>query len=146
MVFWQLTINARDSEAQAQFWAAALGYRLSPPAEPDATWWSHYRGRLGEKTEFSDRIFDPAGLQPPIWFQAADDANTGPTRLHLDLYPTGRDNSLPQERRIEIVDAKVAELTAIGATVVRSCRDDDPDDPMYFVTLRDPEGNEFCVS
>jgi len=67
-------------------------------------------------------------------------------RLHLDLYPAGRDNALPLERRIEIVEAKVAELAGLGASVERRTRHDDPDDPVYFVVMNDPEGNEFCVS
>jgi hypothetical protein len=25
-------------------------------------------------------------------------------------------------------------------------REDDPDDPLYYVVMHDPEGNEFCVS
>ena len=74
------------------------------------------------------------------------EGKAGKNRLHLDLYPTGRDNTLPQPRRVEIVDAKVAELEALGATVERRERDDDPDDPVYFVVMHDPEGNEFCVS
>jgi hypothetical protein len=47
---------------------------------------------------FDDRLFDPAGLRPPIWFQEVPEAKTGKNRLHLDLYPTGRDNALPMER------------------------------------------------
>jgi predicted enzyme related to lactoylglutathione lyase len=70
----------------------------------------------------------------------------GKNRLHLDLYPTGRDNSLSQQRRVELVDAKVAELVELGARILRTTRDDDPDDLQYFVVLQDPEGNEFCVS
>ena len=73
------------------------------------------------------------------------ETKAGKNRLHLDLYPTGRDNSLPQERRIEIVETKVADLVALGASVERRTRDDDPDDPVYFVVMHDPEGNEFCV-
>lgn len=38
------------------------------------------------------------------------------------------------ERRTEIVEAKVAELVELGASVERRTRHDDP------------EGNEFCVS
>jgi len=67
------------------------------------------------------------------------------TRLGGDLYPTGRDNALPMERRIEVVEAKVAELVALGASVQRRTRHDDPDDPVYYVVMQDPEGNEFCV-
>jgi hypothetical protein len=50
------------------------------------------------------------------------------------------------DRLIEIVETKVAELIHLGVTVERRERDDDPEDPMYFVVLHDPEGNEFCVS
>jgi hypothetical protein len=70
MVFWQLTIDANDSTVLARFWAQALGYRArSSPTEPATTWHALYHARLGEDTAFDDRLFDPAGLRPPIWFQ-----------------------------------------------------------------------------
>ena len=50
------------------------------------------------------------------------------------------------DRLIEIVEAKVAELVRLGATVEHREREDDPEDPIYFVVMHDPEGNEFCVS
>jgi hypothetical protein len=146
VVFWQLTIDANDPAVLARFWAQALGYQPVPPAEPQTTWLAHYRARLGEDTSFDDRLFDPAGLRPPIWFQKVPEAKAGKNRLHLDLYPTGRDNALPMQRRIEIVEGKVAELARLGASVQRRTREDDPDDPIYFVLMNDPEGNEFCVS
>ncbi len=49
------------------------------------------------------------------------------------------------ERRIEMVEAKVAELIGLGASVERRTRHDDPKDQIYFVVMHDPEGNEFCV-
>ena len=146
MMFWQLTIDANDPARLAAFWRQALAYAPAPPAAPETTWWTHYRERLGDETEFADRLFDPEGLRPPIWFQRVPEAKAGKNRLHLDLYPTGRDNALPQEQRVALVDAKVAELVALGATVERTDRDDDPDDAFYYVVLHDPEGNEFCVS
>jgi hypothetical protein len=146
MVFWQVTVDANDPPRLARFWARALGYRSTPPAEPDTTWHAHYRARLGEDAAFDDRLFDPAGLQPPIFFQQVPEVKAGKNRVHLDLYVTGRDDALPQPRRIEIVEAKVAELVGLGAAVQRRTRDDDPDDPVYYVVLHDPEGNEFCVS
>jgi hypothetical protein len=146
MMFWQLTVDANAPAALARFWAQALGYQPAPPAEPATTWHAHYRARLGEQTAFEDRIFDPAGLRPPIWFQQVPETKAGKNRLHLDLYPTGRDNALPMPRRIEIVEAKVAELTELGASVQDRGRQDDPEDPIYYVVLHDPEGNEFCVS
>jgi hypothetical protein len=30
--------------------------------------------------------------------------------------------------------------------VERRTRHDDPDDPVYYVVMQDPEGNEFCIS
>jgi Glyoxalase-like domain len=39
----------------------------------------------------------------------------------------------------------VAELTGLGATVERRTRYDDPEDPVYFAVMHDPEGNEFCI-
>ena len=145
-MFWQLTIDANDPAVLARFWALALGYQPVPPAEPPTTWHAHCRSRLGQDAAFSDRLFDPAGLRPPIWFQQVPEAKAGKNRLHLDLYPTGRDDALPMERRVEIVEAKAAELIGLGASVEDRCRYDDPEDPMYFVVMHDPEGNEFCVS
>jgi hypothetical protein len=143
-MFWQLTIDANDPARLAHFWRQALGYQPVPPPG-DATWWAHYRGRLEGAGAFDDRLFDPDGSAPPIWFQPVPEEKAGKNRLHLDLYPTGRDNSLPIGRRVEIVDAKVAELVALGAKIRTSERDDDPADPFYYVVMQDPEGNEFCV-
>jgi hypothetical protein len=145
-MFWQLTIDANDPARLARFWARALGYRPAPPAVRATSWWEHYRSRLGGEAAFDDRLFDPTGQGPAIWFQEVPETKAGKNRLHLDLYPTGRDNALPQERRIEIVEGKVTELVGLGASVQRRTRDDDPDDPVYYVVMRDPEGNEFCVS
>ncbi len=145
MVFWQLTIDANDPAVLARFWAQALGYQPAPPAEPQTTWQAHYRARLRQDAAFGDRLFDPAGQRPPIWFQQVPEAKAGKNRLHLDLYPTDRDDAMPMERRIEIVEAKAAELIRLGASVERRTRHDGPEDPRYFVVMHDPEGNEFCV-
>jgi len=62
-------------------------------------------------------LFDPVGHGPALWFQQVPESKAGKNRLHLDLYPTGRDDALPLERRVEIVEATVAELVGLGATV-----------------------------
>ncbi len=89
MVFWQLTIDANDPALLARFWAQALGYQPAPPAGPDTPWHQHYRARLGKEASFDDRLFDPAGLRPPIWFQQVPETKAGKNRLHVDVYPTG---------------------------------------------------------
>lgn len=148
MMFWQLTIDANDPPRLARFWASALGYRPVPPPEPDTTWHAHYRARLAGQAAFDNRLFDPAGLGPAIWFQEVPETKEEKkkNRLHLDLYPTGRDNALSLVRRIEIVETKVAELVALGAQVQSRNRHEDPADPQYYVVMQDPEDNEFCVS
>jgi hypothetical protein len=49
------------------------------------------------------------------------------------------------ERRIEMVEAKAAELVGLGGSVERRTRDSDSEDPIYYVVMHDPEGNEFCI-
>lgn len=146
MVFFQITVDCLDPPSLARFWAEALGYTPVPPTEPDTPWHRHYRQRLGDAAAFDSRLFDPEGLRPPIWFQAVPEGKAGKNRIHLDVYPTGRDPSLTQQRYVEIVDARVEELVALGAVVQRRDRDDDPEDPYYYVVMQDPEGNDFCVS
>jgi hypothetical protein len=123
-VTWQLTVDARDPALLVDFWAPLLGYEPTGPDDP-----------------YVHRIVDPAGHGPPIWFQQADGAKTGKNRLHLDIYPTGQDRSLPLPERQRLVDARVVELVEVGATVLE--RISEPDD--YHVVMQDPEGNEFCV-
>ncbi len=146
MVFFQITIDCLDPPALVRFWAQALGYTPVPPAEPDTPWNRHYRGRLGDGEAFDNRLFDPEGLRPPIWFQRVPEPKAGKNRVHLDVYPTARDDSLTPAERVAKVDARVDELVALGAVVQWRDRDDDPDDPYYYVVLQDPEGNEFCIS
>jgi hypothetical protein len=145
MVFWQLTVDSNDPETLSSFWEQALGYRRTPP-DADTTWWAHYRAEVGGADGFPDRLFDPAGKGPALWFQQVPETKAGKNRLHIDLYPTGRDDGLPQEERIRVVEARVAELVDLGATVQRRTREDDREQPGYYVVMNDPEGNEFCVS
>ena len=62
---------------------------------------------------------------PNIWFVAVPEPKPGKNRVHLDLRAPG-----------PIAD-EVARLVSLGATVVHEQQD--------LVSLRDPEGNEFCV-
>jgi hypothetical protein len=146
VTFWELAIDANDPPRLARFWAEALGYVPVPPDHPDTTWHAHYRSRLGGDVAFDDRIFDPAGHGPVIWFQKVPEPKAGKNRLHLDVYPTGRDDGMTMDARVRVVEARVVELVRLGATVDHRTRDDDPGDPVYYVVMHDPEGNEFCVS
>ncbi|MEQ7124692.1 VOC family protein [Actinopolymorpha sp. B11F2] len=59
-------------------------------------------------------------------------------RLHLDI-KVGQ--GLPDDDRRAMDTAKVAELTALGATPVEAFPSDGG-----LVVLGDPEDNEFCVT
>ena len=67
--------------------------------------------------------------EPAIAFQKVDDPTPGKNRIHLDLQspdPT----------------AEVARLVGVGATRIA-----DHEMPgLSWVTLADPDGNQFCVS
>jgi Glyoxalase-like domain len=49
---------------------------------------------------------------------------------------------MPFEEHRRRVEAAVAPLVSLGATIQR--RSENPDD--YFIVMQDPEGNEFCVA
>ena len=150
MVSWQLTIDCDDPERMVRFWAPALGYEVQPPPDGFPTMNDYYlsigvpEDELDLDGDGSDRIFDPAGEGPRIWFQPVPERKSLKNRLHLDLYPTNRDRTLPLEERKRLVDGKVEELVAAGATV-RSRPGEDAGD-HYFTGMFDPEGNEFCVA
>jgi hypothetical protein len=65
---------------------------------------------------------------------------TAKNRVHLDVNVSGGPE-VPQRERAPKVDAAVARLVGLGATKVRA--NDEAD--QYWVVMRDPEGNEFCL-
>ena len=87
-------------------------------------------------------ICDPAGVQPSISFLKVPEPKTAKNRLHLDLKVSGG-RHVDQKQRHARMTAKVSELTAAGATVLR---EDWLHDHLDHVVLMDPEGNEFCVA
>ena len=78
---------------------------------------------------------------PRIFFQKVPEAKTVKNRVHIDLL-AGGGPSVPLDEQRERVAAQVARLEALGATRV----DSHADLGVHWVVMRDPEGNEFCVS
>ncbi|WP_326591044.1 VOC family protein [Streptomyces sp. NBC_01294] len=66
-----------------------------------------------------------------LLFVTVPDAKAVKNRVHVDLQPQDRSR-----------DEEVERIVALGATVVGDHR---KDDGTGWVTLADPEGNEFCV-
>ncbi|MEV0645880.1 VOC family protein [Phytomonospora sp. NPDC050363] len=96
---------------------------------------SFWASVLGHPLAEDDNPGDPEALLrlpegPDLLFIAVDDARSVKNRLHFDIAPdTSRDE-------------EVERLIALGATVHEDHRR--PDGPGW-VTMKDIEGNEFCV-
>jgi len=142
----QITIDSADPHAMADWWADTLGWQVEPQEEAfirrmiseghatdaDTT---HHRGSLVWRDGAAilpggDPGGDPGRTGPRIYFQLVPEAKTVKNRVHLDVR-TGQDD-------VELVRARLVER---GATVLHSGRQG----PHTWVTMADPEGNEFCV-
>jgi hypothetical protein len=144
---WQLVIDCADPERLVRFWALPLGYVPAPPPDGHATWREYYlsigvpEDELGDGDAL-DRLVDPSGRGPAIWFQQVPERKTLKNRLHIDL-KVGGGRSVPLTERRSRVDALIAELSAAGATAIQV--NDLPEQGHYAVLMADPEGNEFDV-
>jgi hypothetical protein len=86
----------------------------------------------GYKEKYGDeewvQLEDPVGGGPDIAFQRVPEPKAGKNRLHLDL---------------NVADEEAAAVRAEQLGATRLWASEDPED--VFITLADPEGNEFCV-
>jgi hypothetical protein len=143
---FQLVIDCTDPEPLARFWAAALGYVFEPPPAGFADWDTYWRDVGVPEEELgggADRIVDPDGRGPRIWFQVVPERKTIKNRLHVDIGVSGG-RTVPIETRKQRVDAEAARLAGLGAELVRVLESEGLD--HYAVAMRDPEGNEFDIN
>ncbi|SCG61955.1 VOC family protein [Micromonospora inositola] len=144
---WQLVIDCREPSRLVGFWAEALRYRPQPPPDGHATWRDWYLSigippdELGDG-DCLDRLEDPTGAGPRIWFQPVPEPKSMKNRLHIDL-KVGGGRAVPLPERRSRVDAEATRLVDLGARVLGGM--DAPENDHYSVQLADPEGNEFCV-
>lgn len=139
---FQVTIDCTAPHELADWWADALGWQVEPSDEAFirrmiAEGHAQERDTITHKGVVVWRegaaIVHPAGPDraPRLYFQAVPEHKAVKNRLHLDVRIGSHD--LPA-----IVEA----LSAKGATALHDGRQG----PHTWVTLADPEGNEFCVS
>lgn len=113
---------------------------------PVSPWDDHYRelgvpdGELGVG---EDRISDPQGHGPDIWFQVVPEPKAVKNRLHLDVHASGG-RTEPIETRRQRVDAEAKRLTRLGATMTAVLNEEALD--HYTVAMKDPEDNEPTVN
>jgi hypothetical protein len=92
-----------------------------------ARFWAAALGSDVDEDSTADKAFvEAAGWGGPnIWFTRVPEAKVAKNRVHFDLRAPGT------------VAAEVSRLAGLGATVTAVF--------AHLTTMRDPEGNEFCV-
>lgn len=135
----QVVIDCAEPHELVRFWAAALGTDVEDNSQLVEQLLG--AGHLSEaettmvdgRRQFADvaACRDPDRRLPRVFLQRVPEAKTVKNRVHLDLQ-VGPDRH----------DAEVERLSGLGATVAWVTDDRGP----VTTTLRDPEGNEFCVS
>jgi predicted enzyme related to lactoylglutathione lyase len=99
-------------------------------AESLAQWWAEQTGAEITQTNEGWFVIVKGGTLPVLLaFQKVGDPTPGKNRIHLDL-------TTPD------LDAEVDRLVAAGATLVERRGDES----FHWVTLADPQGNQFCVA
>lgn len=145
-VSYQLVIDCHSPESLALFWAEALHYAVAPPPDGFTSWDDYYR-YAGVPEELIghgvDRIVDPRGEGPAIWFQVVPERKSSKNRIHLDVSAGG---GRPMESTPAQVEAEAARLVALGARRVHPRTDDGGADEHYAIAMTDPEGNEFDIN
>ena len=137
----QIVIDCADPARLAAFWADAIHYKLQDPPEGHSSWedWLREHGIPEEEWNSASAIVDPDGAGPRIYFQRVPEPKTVKNRVHLDLNQGTRET--PTEERRRLVDAEVERLESQGARELYR----GGEHGEYWVTMADPEGNEFCV-
>jgi len=141
---FQVVVDCADPHALADWWAETLGWEVEPQDE------AFIRRMIteGYATEadtirHNDKLVwsggaairhpgaPDSGRRQRVLFQVVPEPKTVKNRLHIDVF-AGAEN----------VTAQASRLVARGATVLHTASQG----PHEWVTLADPEGNEFCVS
>jgi len=119
--FTELAIDCADPDGLARFWCAVLGYEVQDAEDGVVTIGSP------QVPEGKERR---GPVPPTLTFARVPEGKAVKNRLHLDVNPTDVEQD-DEVRRLLALGARHAD---VGQTGEES-----------WVTLADPEGNEFCV-
>ncbi|PKW28077.1 VOC family protein [Phycicoccus duodecadis] len=139
----QVVVDCLDPASLVEFWAAALaprGYGVPAPPGGFADWPAFLAAQGIPEERWNDASALEAPGQPRIFFQRVPEPRSGKNRVHLDLLGGGGP-SVPMDEQRARVAAEVERLVALGATR----GDEHAEMGVHWVTMQDPEGNEFCV-
>lgn len=137
----QVTFDAHDPMALAEFWAAALDYVMEPPPSGFASWdeFADANDIPMENRNDLAAIVDPDESGPRVLFQRVPESKTTKNRVHLDVN-AGGGHGVEYIDRVDAVDHHVDLLLDLGAKKLEVFGQ-----RGYWVVMQDPEGNEFCV-
>ncbi len=139
----QVTFDCADPAALAGFWADVLGYQLQPPPDGFDSWEAALEafGVPQDQWNSKSAILPVDDDGPRVFFQQVPEGKTVKNRVHLDVRAAP---GLVGDERMNALEAEAARLEGLGAS--RAYRVE-PDPPMEFgfITMHDPEGNEFCL-
>ena len=140
---FQVTFDCADPAALAAFWAEVLGYEVQAPPEGFDSWPAALAAFGVPESEWNSRsaILPSDGAGPRVFFQRVPEGKSVKNRLHLDVRVA---TELRGDERMAALEAEADRLEALGAT--RAYRVE-PAPPMElgFITMHDPEDNEFCL-
>lgn len=139
----QITIDCIGPDALADFWAEVLGYQVQPPPAPFTTWDEALDAWGVPEAEHDSRsaLVDPDGSGPRIFLQRVPEGKSAKNRLHLDVRVAP---GLVGQERMAALQAESQRLQDLGAHELYRV---EPDGRIEagFITMADPEGNEFCL-
>jgi hypothetical protein len=139
----QVTFDCADPAGLAAFWAEVLGYQVQPPPDGFDSWEAALESFGVPRDQWNSRsaILPVDDDGPRVFFQRVPEGKTVKNRVHLDVRAAP---GLTGDERMETLEAECARLEALGAS--RAYRVE-PNPPMEFgfITMHDPEGNEFCL-
>jgi hypothetical protein len=138
----QVVIDCADPERLAEFWAAALGYKVQDPPPGFATWEAFLVAQGVPESEWNSAsaIVDPSGPGPRVYFQRVPEPKTVKNRVHLDLN-VGGGRETAHEVRVSRAQAESQRLQQLGAKQLRI----NDEWRGFAIVMQDPEGNEFCL-
>ncbi|MEU5725496.1 VOC family protein [Micromonospora sp. NPDC047738] len=115
MILRHVTVDCAEPYGLATFWSDVTGWPVSDLDEP------------GD----AEVLIEAPSPVPGLLFIQVPEGKTAKNRIHFDWMPTERTR-----------DDEVERIVALGAKIYEDHR---TADGRGWVTLLDPEGNEFCI-
>jgi Glyoxalase-like domain len=136
-----VVVDCHEPARLAEFYAQLLGYEVEAPPIGFSSWEEFLRTSGVPEQEWgsASAVVDSAGVGPRLFFQRVPEPKQVKNRLHLDVDVTGGRGVSPEDRETRLADA-VRRAIDLGARQLSEHRDGG-----RWVTMVDPEDNEFCL-